>query len=523
MKPLLFLLILQSAFSLLAQSNPEKTNILLILADDLGYSDLGCYGSEIKTPHLDSLATNGLRFTNFYNTARCWPTRAALMTGYYPQQVRRDSIKGKPGKGGGRGKRPSWAPLLPSLLKPAGYRSYHIGKWHLDGMPVAAGFDRSYYLKDQGRFFNPRTHYLDDKPLPTIKEGTHFYGTTELANRALEFLKEHDSNHKNSPFFTYLAFAAPHFPLHALPADIANYEKTYTSGWGTIRKQRHRRMSELGFPHIALSPVMPDLGPPYHFPGHLKILGENEVNRPLPWTSLTAPQKNFQARKMAIHAAMIDRMDQEIGRIIDHLKKTGQFDNTLILFLSDNGASAEIMVRDDGHDSKAPMGSAATYLCLGPGWSTTANTPFRKHKTWTHEGGISTPLIAHWPKRIDSKQEFRHTPAHAIDIVPTILELTGAKPADKGPPIPGKTLTPLFRADTANHHEALWWSHDGHHAILQNGWKAVSSSKQPWELYHLTNDRSENQDLAARHPDRLKKLITLWNERADQYLADAKK
>ena len=523
MKPFIFLLILHSACHLTAQNTPSKPNILLILADDLGYSDLGCYGSEIKTPNLDSLAKNGLRFTNFYNTARCWPTRAALMTGYYPQQVRRDKIEGKQGKGGGQGKRPAWAPLLPIYLKPAGYRSYHIGKWHIDGMPVAAGFDRSYYLKDQGRFFNPKTHHLDDKPLPAVKKGTHFYATTELANRTLEFLKEHESKHQNSPFFTYLAFAAPHFPLHALPEDIAKYDKTYTSGWDLVRKARHKRMNTLGFPKVALSPVMPDLGPPYRFPEHLKILGNDEVNRPLPWESLTTSQQKFQAKKMAIHAAMIDRMDLEIGRIISHLKKTGRFENTLIVFLSDNGASAEIMVRSDGHDPAAPMGSAASYLCLGPGWSTTANTPFRKHKTWTHEGGISTPLIAHWPAGISAKNKFRHTPAHAIDILPTILTLAGVKATPSGPDLPGKNLATVFSADSPNHHGSIWWSHDGHHAILQNGWKAVSSSKQPWELYHLTQDRSETKDLATEYPEKLRELTALWNERADQFLADAKK
>lgn len=282
-------------------------------------------------------------------------------------------------------------------------------------------------------------------------------------------------------------------------------------------------MSELGFPKINLSPVIPNLGPPYHFPDHLKILGPNEVNRPLPWASLTASQQAFQARKMAIHAAMIERMDQEIGRVISHLKKTNRFDDTLILFLSDNGASAEIMVRGDGHEPTAPMGSAATYLCLGPGWSTTANTPFRKHKTWTHEGGIATPLIAHWPKGITAKKEFRHTPAHVIDVLPTLLNLTGLKRDSPALTFPGKSLLPLFFEDQKNFHQALWWCHEGHNAILRDGWKAVSSHKEPWELYKLTKDRSETQNLAAKHPDKLKSLITLWNKRADQYLAEAKK
>ncbi|MDA7668537.1 sulfatase-like hydrolase/transferase, partial [bacterium] len=357
---LLFCISIQS-LQLLGQIT-KHPDILIILADDLGYSDVGAYGSEIKTPNLDALANNGLRFTNFYNTARCWPTRASILTGYYPQQIRRDTLKTK--SGGMRGKRPPWAPLAPALLKKAGYRSYHIGKWHLDSKPIAAGFDRSYYLKDQSRFFSPTTHYLDDQKLSPVKRGTDFYGTTELANRTIEFLEEHKTNYADSPSFTYLAFAAPHFPLHALPQDIAKYENTYIPGWDSIRQARHQRMTKLGFPKVNLSPVLPNLGPPYHFPDQLKILGSGEVNRPLSWGKLTKEQKAFQSRKMAIHAAMIDRMDQEIGRIITHLKKRDRFDNTLIIFLSDNGASAEIMVRGDGHDPTAPLGSAATYPCL---------------------------------------------------------------------------------------------------------------------------------------------------------------
>ena len=538
MKPqlVLFLLFVQSSCSLFGVQSPPP-NILLILADDLGYSDLGCYGSEIKTPNLDALAAKGLRFTNFYNTARCWPTRASLLTGYYPQQIRRDTVKGRKGpetETGAKGKRPRWAALAPALLKPAGYRSYHIGKWHLDGMPVASGFDRSYFLKDQSRFFDPKTHYLDHKKLPAVKKNTNFYGTTELANRALEFLDQHEKNHRDAPFFTYLAFAAPHFPLHALPEDIAKYEDTYTSGWEKIRAARHQRMAKLGFPKVALSPVLPDLGPPYSFPSHLKKLGPGEVNRPLPWQSLTAAQQKFQARKMAIHAAMIDRMDREIGRIIAHLKKSKRFNNTLILFLSDNGASAEIMVRGDGHDPAAPMGSAATYLCLGPGWSTTANTPFKKHKTWTHEGGISTPFIAHWPQglpistlksrdQLSNLNSFRDTPAHVIDVLPTLLELAGVKPTGPVVPRPGKNLLPVFKADPPTFHPSLWWSHEGHHALQKDGWKVVSTRGQPWELYYLAQDRSETNNLAQTHPEKLATLKALWETRTRSFLKDARK
>lgn len=507
-------------FASLSQA-AEKPNIILILADDLGFSDLGCYGGEIETPHLDSLAEGGLRFTSFYNTARCWPTRAALMSGYYPQQVGRDIVKGW--KGSKRRDRPSWARLLPELLKQAGYRSYHSGKWHIDSTPNATGFDRSYYLKSSGRFFNPATHFLDDEPLPAIEKGTDFYTTTEKVDRCLEFWDEHEKDHADQPFFTYLAFTAPHFPLHAKPEDIAKYKNTYASGWEVIREKRHQKQAALGFPETLLSPVLRDLGPPYDFPDQIAELGLGEINKPALWHELTDVQKKFQAAKMAIHAAMIDCMDQEIGRLIGHLKKTERFENTLILFLSDNGASAEIMVRHDGHDPTASMGSAASYLCLGPGWSTVANTPFKKHKTWTHEGGISTPLIAHWPKGITARKEFRHTPGHVIDFIPTVLDLAGVALSSDRPALPGQSLVPVFKSDPPKFHDHIWWCHDGHRAIQKDGWKAVSSEGENWELYDLSKDRSETDDLSVKYPQKLANLKALWETQTLEYLKDAAK
>lgn len=498
----------------------EKPNIVLILADDLGFSDLGCYGGEIETPHLDSLADGGVRFTSFYNTARCWPTRAALMTGYYPQQVGRDVVKGQ--KGWKRQNRPAWAKLLPEFLKPAGYRSYHSGKWHIDSTPIATGFDRSYHLECDGRFFNPETHYLDDEPLPAVEKGTDFYVTTEKVDRCLEFWNEHEKEHSEKPFFTYLAFTAPHFPLHAKPEDIKKYADTYAPGWEAIREKRHQKQATLGFPQTKISPVLRDLGPPYKFPDHIRKLGPGEVNKPLPWSTLTDEQKAFQATKMAIHAAMIDRMDQEIGRLITHLKQTKRFENTLIFFLSDNGASAEIMVRHDGHDPQAPMGSAATYLCLGPGWSTTSNTPFKKHKTWTHEGGISTPLIAHWPEGITARKEFRHTPSHVIDFIPTVFEIAGVLTTTDRPPLPGKSLVTVFKQDPAKFHDQIWWSHDANHAIQKDGWKAVVTKGGQWELYNLNEDRTEIFDLSAKHSEKLKILKAAWNQQTAQFLKEMK-
>ncbi len=484
-----------------------RPNILLIMADDLGFSDLGCYGSEIETPHLDALAAGGLRYTQFYNTGRCWPTRGSLLTGYYAQSIRRDTVPGV--KSGGRGQRPDWAPLLCKPLKEVGYRSYHTGKWHLDGMPVASGFDHSYYLRDQHRFFNPTWHWKDDQKLPPVPKGTDFYATIALADHVIEVLKDHQADFSGQPFFHYLAFAAPHFPLHALADDIDRYRERYRAGWETIRAQRWQRIQELGIVRTPLSEVMPDVGPPYHFADALKILGDGEVNRPLPWDQLSEQQKEFQSTKMAIHAAMIDCMDRQIGRVLDQLRQMKQLDNTIVFFLSDNGASAEIMVRGDGHDPNAPMGSWGSHLCLGPGWSTVGNTPFRYHKTWVHEGGTATPLIVHWPAGIDAEGELRHSPGHVIDIWPTLMELAGIDDQTEGPSRPGESLVSTFERDRREP-RTLWWSHEENHALRAGDWKVSKTKAGAWELYRLDRDRCETQNLATEDPNRLKDLVSRW-------------
>jgi arylsulfatase A-like enzyme len=260
----------------------------------------------------------------------------------------------------------------------------------------------------------------------------------------------------------------------------------------------------------------------------LEKLGPGEINRPLPWEQLTSEQRRFQATKMAIHAAMIDRMDQEIGRILQQLKAMGAFEDTLIFFASDNGASAEIMVRSGGHDPSAPPGSAASYLCLGPGFSSTGNTPFRRHKTWVHEGGISTPLIAHWPRGITARNQLRHTPAHVIDIFPTILELTGIeKPSQwMGEPVPeapGRSLVAAFAEDVTIPRDSLWWLHEGNRAIRVGDWKLVAADGDPWALYDLKTDRAEQHDLAAVKPDKAKELADLWEQKKDEFTALARK
>ena len=492
-----------------------KPNVVFILADDLGFSDLGCYGGEIATPNLDRLAANGLKFTQFYNTARCWPSRAALLTGYYAQQVNRDP----------QGQRPKWAALLPQLMKPAGYRSYQTGKWHVDGPILAGGFERSYDIADQDRFFNPQRLTLDDQPIASPKLDEGYYVTTAVAQRGIQFLNEHQQQHRDEPFFLYLAFTSPHFPLHALPEDIARYRDRYRDGWDIVREQRWQRQRELGLHSANLSAPERDTFPKWNVDeaGLKTRIGAGEVGRAVPWTELSAEQQQFQATKMAIHAAMVDRMDREIGHVLDQLRAMQVFDNTLLFFASDNGASAEQIIRGDEHDPTAPLGSAKSYLGLGPGWSTAANTPFRKHKHWTHEGGIATPLVVHWPVGIKAHGELRRTPGHLIDIAPTLLELAGLTApttfnAEPRPSFPGRSLVATFTSDATPPGEPIFFKHQDNRALRYGDWKITAAgANSKWELYNLATDRSEMYDLAAQHPDKLQELVELWTARDSQY------
>lgn len=506
---------------------PPRPNILLIVADDMGFSDTGCYGGEIATPNLDSLAKDGLRFTQFYNTARCWPSRAAILTGYYAQQVRRDTVPGV--ASGNRGARPAWGRLLPEMLRPLGYRSYQSGKWHVDGRPLENGFDHDYVLEDHNRNFTPQNLLEDDRKLPPVKPDAGYYTTTAFADHAIKCLREHAEKYADQPFFEYLAFTVPHFPLQAPAADIARYREKYLGGWDAMRDARWQRMKAMGIVNCPLSAMERELGPPYAFPADVARLGSGEVNRPVPWTELTTEQRDFQAAKMAIHAAMIDRMDREIGRVLAQIKAMGALENTIVMFVSDNGASAEMMVRGDGHDPKAAPGSAGSFLCLGPGFSSGANTPFRRHKTWVHEGGIATPLIVRWPKGISARGELRHTPGHLIDLVPTLLELAGGqRPGTwEGRPVPappGRSLVPALAKDVTVPRDSLWWLHEGNRALRVGDWKIVAAGvESPWELYDLSTDRSESNNLAAQQPDRVKQMAGLWTKQTEEFAALARK
>ncbi|HUR53746.1 MAG TPA: arylsulfatase, partial [Gemmataceae bacterium] len=518
--------LLLGASGALAVVPPAKPNVLLILADDLGFSDLGCYGGEIDTPNLDALANGGLRFSQFYNTARCWPTRGAILTGYYAQQVRRDAVPGV--TSGTAGTRPAWARLLPELLGPHGYRSYHSGKWHIDGPPLRNGFERSYSLNDHDRHFAPKKHTEDDKPLPPADPKGGYYSSTAIADHAIAQLTGHFGKHPGEPFFGFVAFTAPHFPVQAPPDDVAKYRKKYLAGWDEMRERRWKRMKDLSLGD-ALPAVERDVGPPYAFPDAIKKLGPNELTRPLAWQELTADQKAFQADKMAVHAAMVDRMDREIGRVLAALRAAKKLDDTLVVFLSDNGASAEIMVRGDGHDPHAECGTGATFLSIGPGWSSLCNAPFRRHKTWVHEGGIRTPFVAHWPNGIAARGEVRHTPGHVVDFVPTVLELATGKPATKpavpdAPEFAGRSLVPAFAAGGAVKRDSLWWRHEGNRALRAGDWKVVAAGAAgEWELYDLKADPTETRNVAKEHPEKVRELTAEWRRQTDAYTAQAKK
>jgi arylsulfatase len=505
----------------------RRPNVLLILADDMGFSDAGCYGGEIQTPNLDALAAGGVRFTQHYSTGRCWPSRACILTGYYAQQVRRDGMRGIR-----VGRRPAWAPLLPELLKPVGYHAYHTGKWHIDGDPKQNGFERSWGGHRKGcdwdRFFSSGIWTEDGVKAP-VKPGEQYYSTIAIADHAIQCLKLHEQQHPDAPFFQYVAFYSPHFPLHALQKDIQTYRDAYLEGWDAVRKRRWERMRKMGIVNCPLSARQEKIIPGWNLrPDALrKRIGEGEASHAVAWDTLTDAQKRFQAVKMAIHAAMITRMDAEIGRIVAQLKAMGAYENTLILFASDNGASAEQMIRGDGHDKAALPGSAKSYLCLGPGWSTAANTPLRLHKHWNHEGGISSPFIAHWPRGIASRGELRHDPSHFIDVAPTVLDLAGgAWPATwKGEAVlkhPGTSLAPAFAGKGAVGHEVLWWSHQGNRAVRMGEWKLTmrSGNANTWELYNLGSDRCEMKDLSAEHPDKVKELADRWEAIAEGFRKD---
>lgn len=495
-------------------ASPRRPNFVVILADDMGFSDARCYGGEVDTPNLDRLAARGIRFTQAYSTARCGPSRSCLLTGYYAQQTASDVMT--------RGNVPSYTKFLPEYLQPLGYRSYHAGKWHIRFKPrEGVGFHRSYTLLDEDRYFTPRRLELDGERLPAPKPEDHYYTTVAIADHAVRFLQDHARDYARDPFLLYLAPHSPHFPLQALPEDIARYKDRFAEGWDVARERKHARMRRMGLVNCPLAPLEPEMWTRWNTPDAelFAKIGKGEVSRAVPWSSLTAEQKDFQRTKMAIHAAMITRMDTEIGRVLRQVEAMGAEKDTVVLFLSDNGASSEQLIRGDGHDASAAPGSARSFLGLGPGWSSCSNAPFRLHKSWVNEGGIASPLIVRWPDGIKDRNALRRDPCHFVDIVPTLVDLAGGKAVSEGGPgLAGRSLAPAFRKNGAAPREFLYFNHNNNRAIRAGDWKLIATGQDgPWELYNLSRDRSEQRNLAASEPERVKTLAALWRERDSEY------
>ena len=491
----------------------RKPNFLVLLADDMGYSDARCYGGDVDTPNIDRMAANGVRFTQAYSTARCGPSRSCLLTGQYAQQTACDIMT--------PGKIPNYLRYLPEYLKPLGYRSYHTGKWHIRHVTGegGVGFDHSYTMMDEVRFFTQNYHMLDGVTLPKPDPG--YYSTTAIADYGVRFLKEHAREHAADPFFLYTAFHSPHFPLQAPQEDIDHYNGRFSEGWDTARERKWQRMVKMGLINCSLAPLEPNMWTKWNTPDAelFAKIGPGEVTRAVPWSTLTEEQKKLQRTKMAIHAAMITRMDTEIGKLLKQVEAMGELDNTVVLFLSDNGASSEQLIRGDGHDSSAPLGSARTHLGLGPGWASCSNGPFRLHKSWVNEGGIASPLIVQWPKGIQDRNRLRHDPCHFIDVLPTLVDLAGGKPeAPSGPGLAGMSIAPAFAKDGSVTRDFLYFNHNHNRAIRVGDRKLIATGDDgSWELYDLATDRSEQKNLAGGQPDRVRELSAKWKAVDDDF------
>ncbi len=466
-------------------TSSTRPNIMVIMADDMGYSDIGCYGGEVKTPNLDALAAVGLRFRQFYNAARCCPTRAALLTGLYPHQAGMGGMVSHDDKyqpGAYQGFLNDQCVTLAEVLGNAGYKTYMSGKWHVgeaeENWPCKRDFDRyfglisganSYYALDTGGK-NPRKMALDDEPYTPPEKG--YYMTDAFTDHAVQCIEEHDTD---TPFLHYVPYTAPHWPLHALREDIAKYKDRYLHGWDKLREERYARMQ-------AMNVLAKDWG---LSPRDEEVPAWDEVEDKEEW-----------AQRMAVYAAMIDRMDQGIGRIIDTLKKKGVFDNTLILFLADNGGCHERIDSKIQNDPEATIGEPASYQAYRRPWANASNTPFRMFKHWVHEGGNSTPLIAHWPEGITARGDFSDTVGHIIDFMPTFVELAQAEypTTHKGKmitPLPGQSLVSVLQGKSEGTPRTLYWEHFWNAAVRDGDWKLVSHKKGQWELYNLAEDRAE--------------------------------
>ncbi len=475
----------------------DRPNVVLIMCDDMGYSDIGCYGGEIRTPNIDRLAAEGLRFTQFYNCAKCTTTRASVVTGLHPRRgkgglLRQDMV------------------TIGEVLRSAGYQTALSGKWHLGRSetthPFHRGFDEYYGLLDGCcNFFDPvrpdppykggrvRSFGHNDELIKEFPED--YYTTDAFSDHAAATIGRFAKTGK--PFFVHVCYTAPHYPLHAKPEDIAKYQGKYLAGWDELRRRRHRRQIDLGL-----------IDPNWKLPGRDEGTGswDDEKN------------KEYEDLRMAVYAAMIDSMDQGIGRILEAIEETGSAENTLVLFLSDNGGCAE---NPGGTVTGRPVGPKEYYVAVGRPWAYAQNTPFRRYKAWVHEGGIATPLIARWPKVI-KPDTLTDQVGHIIDFMPTCVELAEARyPAQfdghKIIPVEGKSLLPIFEGKIRRPHETLYWEWAGNRAVRQGDWKLVwDKSPRRWELYDLKADRTETNDLAGQYPDRVKEMSEKWEAWASE-------
>jgi arylsulfatase len=513
------------AASTFAAAQARRPNILLILADDLGYSDPGCYGGEIETPNIDRLAKGGVRFTQLYNNARCCPSRAALLTGQHPHAVGMGNMQGgkaRPDYPGYTGHVPASTTFLPAILRDSGYSTLMAGKWHLGQPgPIDRGFEEFYgMIHGFDSFWNSVKYSRLPAGRATVPWKEPFYATDAITDHALGFLKPARAN-REKPWFLYLAYNAPHFPLHAPKDLIDKYQQDYEQGWDAIREKRFARMRQLGLldPRWKMSPRSA-VGP-----NRISdVNGWAEKQNPA-WETIPAGRRKDLARRMAIFAAMVDRMDQNIGRVLSDLEAAGELSNTLILFCADNGACAEWdpwgFDTSTGPDNVLHsgakldgMGQPGTYHSYGSGWANACNTPWRLYKHYTHEGGISTPSIVHWPAGLKARAGgVNHQPWHFIDVLPTLASVAGAKAP---PETQGVNLAPMLAGRRVNR-GPLFWEHEGSRAVRDGKWKITALyPKGEWELYDIDADRTEQVNLAAQHPERVKRMAAQWETWARQ-------
>lgn len=495
-----------------------RPNIILIMADDMGFSDIGCYGSEIQTPNIDRLAKEGIRFTRIYNNAWCSPSRASLLTGLYPQQAGMGVLAGpNPGpEGPYQGYLNRDCVTIAEVLSKAGYQTILSGKWHLGeyrpNWPTDRGFDHYFGLiSGAANYFDitktkaegvVRHMALDDLPYTPPANG--FYMTDAITRYAVKALDEQTSGER--PFFLYVAYTAPHWPLHALPEDIAKYKDQYDSGWDSLRMKRFNKQIQLGIldKDSKLSPRDPEVQA---------------------WDNLSDQKKTEMAEKMAVYAAQIDRMDQGIGQILSKLNETGRAENTIVIFLADNGGCAETGIWGfDQRNNGLPPGGVDSYMSYGQSWANASNTPFRYYKKWLHEGGIATPFIVRWPASVSKQREGQIVSqvGHLVDIMPTICELTGAPYPrlfnGRGVlPFEGQSLVPQIKNGITVPRKPIFWSLNGHKAVLSGDYKLEAAGEEAsWELYDLKNDRSELNNLAGSHTETIKTMSKLWDEWAER-------